>query len=80
MAPVKYVYDYPEQRELAKYLVSEDKQWLADNTEFSKSTIKAMCCGSRKMPDNFKQLVKQIGQINIKAKKQKETLKLKFVA
>ncbi len=79
MAPVKYVYDYPEQRELAKHLTSEDRKWLANNTEFTKKTIDMMCNGKRRMSDELKKLVESIVEINRKSLKAKASLKLTFV-
>jgi peroxiredoxin len=46
--PTDYKYDYPEQRILAKDLLSDDKVRIAELSGYSISYIKDWCVGTRK--------------------------------
>lgn len=44
----KYIYDYPEQREIAKDLCMADRLFIAKQTGYAKIYIDSWCLGKRR--------------------------------
>jgi hypothetical protein len=61
---VKYVYDYPANREVSKHLDPRDKQLIAAKTGFSLQYIQYWCRGKRRSR-RIDDLARQIMRLNI---------------
>jgi hypothetical protein len=59
----KYVYDFPEQREIAKFLLSDDRTMIAHKTGLSIYTVNDWCEGKRRNPE-IKDLATKFAKIN----------------
>lgn len=62
--PKIYVYDYPENREFAKGLMPGDREQIARITGYSYNYIATIFLGSRRMPEEVKELARKIIEIN----------------
>jgi hypothetical protein len=69
---VKYLYDFPDQREIAKTLLIDDKQIIAERTGYSINTVIAWCKSTRKNVD-IETLAKHLSEINTKCRIIKES-------
>ncbi len=48
MTKVKYIYDYPANREIAKHLVADDRAQIAFRSGYTLSYVREWCRGTRK--------------------------------
>jgi len=48
MKKVKYIYDYPINRDISKHLSSEDKLMIAEKTGYTIRYIRYWCMGTRR--------------------------------
>jgi len=55
----KYSYNYPAQKELAKRLLSGEREYIAAFTPYTLTTFNALCNGTRKMPDYVKEMIEK---------------------
>jgi hypothetical protein len=69
MKKVKYIYDYPEQREIAEDLSSGDRQNLARISGFTIAYISDWCIGRRK-----NKIIDRIARFLAEANKAKNNL------
>jgi len=72
----KYVYDYPAQREIAKYIFLDDKAVIAQKLGFSMEYIRLWCQGLRKN-DDIMALATRLSQINKRCLQAKEKVEVK---
>ena len=63
MAKSKYFYDYPNQREIAKDLLSDDRHMLSEKTGLTYDYVKKWCEGKRRNKGIMK-LALQFAEIN----------------
>ena len=70
----KYVYDYPDQREIAKHIFLDDKAVIADKLGYSIEYIGKWCRGQRKNEDimALAMLLSQINKLCLLAKEKIE--------
>ena len=61
--PSDYTYDYPEQREIARYILMDDRKRMAELTGYSMTHISDWCTGQRKN-DILMQLALKYSEIN----------------
>ena len=59
-----YIYDYPENREIAKGLMAGDRLKIAQETGFSQAYITEIFKGRRKMPDQIRDITRKIIETN----------------
>jgi len=76
MQKKKYLYDYPEQRELSKQLQKGDQIIIAEKTGYSQVMTYQMCQGRRKMPERVKKLIELIITVNNERNKIIKEMKL----
>ena len=60
----KYVYDYPENRELAKGLQNGDNLIIAIKTGLSEGYISQVLSGKRKMKPSVRLIVERLVEVN----------------
>jgi len=72
-AKVKYIYDYPENREVSKNLTAEDKVYISSRTGFSLEYIRQWCKGKRRNR-RIEALALHISRINKVKKRRLEQL------
>ena len=63
MEKVKYQYDFPDQREIAKSLLMDDRVIIAERTGYSIRTVNSWCLGKRKS-EKIKSFALLLSQIN----------------
>lgn len=73
--PSDYSYDYPEQREIAKMLLANDRRMIAEATGYSTGYIGDWCLGIRKNA-RIMELALPLAEINKQTilKKEKVTI------
>jgi hypothetical protein len=64
MIKVKYVYDYPENREVSKHLSKEDRALIITRTGFSYKYVNDWCRGTRKNR-RIEEWARRIAKLNI---------------
>ncbi len=73
MTVVKYIYDYPVNREIARYLTFGDKIYIARSTGYTISYVGKWCKGIRKN-DQILALAKNLSDINIECEVKKQQM------
>jgi hypothetical protein len=76
MPKVKYVYDYPDQREIAKGLLSDDKTRMSELSGLSMRMVRCWCEGTRKN-DKLMRLALRFSEINKSCFEKKEKVFIK---
>jgi len=61
---VKYTYDYPVNREVAKYLTADDKQQISFRTGFTIAYVREWCRGTRRNK-SIEEWARKIMKLNI---------------
>jgi hypothetical protein len=59
-----YMYDYPENRELGKYLIRGDHTVIANHLGLSAAYIYQIFIGKRKMREDVRRLAENLAAIN----------------
>ncbi len=72
---VKYVYDYPIQREIAQNLYMDDKTIIADKLGYCVGYIQMWCNGTRRN-HAIMELALQYQKINIRCRMAKEKIEV----
>ena len=62
--PSDYHYDYPETREISKYLKVDDKKFIIEKTNYTYTYITQVCKGERKN-SIIEEWIYKIAQLNI---------------
>lgn len=60
----KYVYDYPENREVSRGLQKGDQLFITEKTGYSYGHVNDMIRGRRKMLDDVKDLIQKVTALN----------------
>lgn len=68
---VKYVYDYPDNREVSKHLSLSDKQMISFRTGFSMRYVNQWCQGSRRSR-RIEEMARNLAGINKATARRKE--------
>lgn len=75
--PSDYSYDYPEQRDIAKCLLTDDLVRIAELTGYSISYIRGWCAGTRNN-NEIERHARMFAKINADCILKKETLKRRY--
>ena len=72
---VKYVYDYPDQREIAKDLYTDDKAVIAEKLGYSMKYVSSWCYGKRRNAAIMEMALK-FQKINIRCRIYKDKIEV----
>jgi len=75
MTKRKYIYDYPDQREIAKYLLMDDRARMSSLSGLSIKTVEDWVFGRRKN-DKLMELALKFQKINVHTILRKEKITL----